>query len=134
MVPMELSRIVIRETSESQLIFLKEKEGDRSFPIIIGLNEAIAINRGINKIRTPRPMTHDLLQNVISALDGTVKYIVVNKLENSTFYAKLIINHGDRTVEVDSRPSDAIALAVSSTIPIYVEEAVLDEVAKTELE
>lgn len=129
MVHMELSRIVIAETSEEQVIVLKEVDGARSFPIVIGIFEAAAIDRKIKNIRTPRPLTHDLLESVVRAMKAELQRVVVTALKQGTFYAKLVLQHEGALVEVDSRPSDAIALATQMGAPIYVEEEVLKEVA-----
>ncbi len=128
MVHMELSRIIISETNDEQVIVLKEVGGPRAFPIVIGIWEAVAIDRNIKGKRTPRPMTHDLLENVIKGLEANLERIVVTDLRDRTFYAKLILRRNGTVVEVDSRPSDAIALAVQMRVPIYVEESVLEEV------
>jgi hypothetical protein len=125
---MELARIIISETSDEQVIVLKEVNGDRAFPIVIGIWEAVAIDRNLKGKKTPRPMTHDLLENVIHGLDSKLERIVVTELRDRTFYAKLILRRNGKTVEIDSRPSDAIALAVQMRAPIYVEESVLEEV------
>jgi uncharacterized protein len=125
---MELSRIVISETSAQQVIFLREKEGERTFPIVIGINEALAIDRRLKGIDMPRPMTHDLLARVIEALGGSLEKIVINDLRDRTFIATLVIRRGGGIVQVDARPSDAIALGVAFETPIYVAEHVLEEV------
>lgn len=124
-VRMELSRIFIREMTDMQIIELTEVDGDRTFPIVIGLPEAFAIERRLKGIQIPRPQTHDLLASVISHLGGKLKEIIVNDLVDGTFYAKLIIVQDGQEVEVDSRPSDAIALGVAENVPIYVAESVL---------
>lgn len=130
MVKMELARIMISETSDHQIIVLQEAQGQRSFPIVIGLHEAWAIDRAVKGIPTPRPLTHDLLNNVIEGLGAGLSQIVINDLRNNTFYAKLMIKRSDGTIEIDSRPSDAIALAMQRKTPIFVEEKVLDEVCR----
>jgi len=127
-VPVELSRIVITETSPEQVIFLKEKDGERTFPIVIGINEALAIDRRLKGIELPRPMTHDLLAQVIEAMGGHLAKIVINDLRQHTFIATLFIERDGETIEVDSRPSDAIALGSALDTPIFVAEHVLDEV------
>ncbi|MHC4127072.1 MAG: bifunctional nuclease family protein [Planctomycetota bacterium] len=124
---MELSRIFIREMTDMQIIELTEVGGDRTFPIVIGLPEAFAIERRLKGIEIPRPQTHDLLASVIDHLGGTLKEIVVNDLVDGTFYAKLVIDQDGQEIEVDSRPSDAIALGVAENVPIYVAEQVLDQ-------
>ena len=124
----ELVKIVIRETSDQQYIFLKEKEGDRAFPIVIGYFEASAIDRRVRGIVTPRPMTHDLLSNTIEALGGQVIKVVVNRLHENTFFAQLLVSRDGEEVTIDCRPSDAIAVAVSVDARIFVAESVIDAV------
>jgi len=124
MVLMELSKILITETSDHQIIVLKEKDGQRSFPIVIGINEAWAIDRAVKGITTPRPLTHDLIHNVIEGLNAGVVKVVINDLKNNTFYAKIVLQGNSALVEIDSRPSDAIALAMQKNTPIFVEKKV----------
>ena len=132
MVRMELSRIVIKETTDRQVIVLKDKDGPRTFPIVIGIYEATAIDRGLKEQRTARPLTHDLIGSILKTLDARLERVVVTELRHQTFYAKLVLQENGRAVEVDARPSDAIAVAVQEGAPIYVEEAVLAEVCKLE--
>jgi bifunctional DNase/RNase len=127
-VQMELSRIIISEMQDSQVIVLKEVDGDRKFPIVIGSSEAMAIDRRLKGIPTPRPMTHDLLASVIEELGGSVERIEINNLQEHTFFARIHIRRNGNLLEVDSRPSDAIALGVATSVPIFVAEHVLDEV------
>jgi len=129
MIEMELTKIIIREKVNQQYIFLREKGGERTFPIVIGFYEADVINRKVRDVKTPRPLTHDLLLGVIEQLGGKLEKVVVNDLSNNTFYARLMIAKDGGMLEVDSRPSDAIALAVHVECPIFVAEKVLDEVA-----
>jgi len=126
----ELSRIIINETSDQQIIVLKERNGQRSFPIVIGIVEIFAIDRRLKGIKAPRPMTHDLLDNVIENLGANIERIVINDLRNHTFYAKIYLSLNGRTVEIDSRPSDAIALGVASNAPIYVAEHVFEKTSQ----
>jgi len=128
-VRMDLSKIVISETSDQQLIVLQERDGARAFPIVIGINEAFAIDRRLKGIKTARPLTHDLLASIIELLGGELEKIVIHDLQDHTFYAKLVIRLDGKLIEVDSRPSDAIALGVASETAIYVSESVLREVA-----
>lgn len=125
-VAMELSRILIREMNDVQLIELTEVDGARSFPIAIGLPEAFAIERRLKELKAPRPQTHDLLATVIRALGGHLRRIVIHDLDGGTFFARLVIERDGASIEVDSRPSDAIALGVSESVPILVEEAVIE--------
>ena len=129
-VRMDLARIVISETSQEQIIVLRERDGSRQFPIVIGMQEAWAIDRRVKNITTARPLTHELLDNVIHDMEGELDKIVIHDLRDHTFYAKLVIRRDGRLVEVDARPSDAIALGVASDTPIYVEEGVLRQVCE----
>jgi len=131
MVEMELTRILIAETRDGQIIVLKEKNGARAFPIVIGYYEAAAIDRHVKEEPMPRPLTHDLLTSVIKAFGGTLERVIINDLKDNTFYGRLIIKRDGETLDVDSRPSDAIALAVQNNAPIFVEEHVLDEVCSS---
>jgi hypothetical protein len=125
----ELIRIMITETGDHQVIVLKESNGERAFPIVIGFFEAAAIDRRIKGHVLPRPMTHDLLGSVIEALGGQLTKVVITDLKEHTYFASLVIRRGADSVVVDARPSDAIALAVAGNTPIFVEQHVLDEVA-----
>jgi len=129
-IAVELSRIIITETSPQQVIYLKEKNGARTFPILIGINEAVAIDRRLKGIQTVRPMTHELLAEVIRALGGKLDKIVIHDLRDQTFIAKLVINRDGERIEVDSRPSDAIALGVAFETPIFVADHVFEEVIR----
>jgi len=132
MVEVELSRIIINERSDQQVIVLKEKQGQRAFPILIGIYEATAIDRGIKEYRTPRPLTHDLICSILKGLNVTLRRTIVSDMRNHTFFATLILEQDGRSVEVDARPSDAIAISVQLSAPIFVEEKVFDEVLKDE--
>lgn len=129
MVEMELFEIRIDETNQEQVIVLREKEGERLLPILIGIFEAQAIHIKIHGERLPRPLTHDLLASVIEALGAELKLVLINKLQENTFYARLILERDGEDVEVDSRPSDAIALAIRVDAPLYVNEEVLEQVS-----
>jgi bifunctional DNase/RNase len=128
-VQMELHKIIISEMQDKQLIWLKEVDGERKFTIVIGSPEAMAIDRRLNAKATPRPMTHDLLANIIEALGGEIEKIEINDLQQGTFFARIHIKQNGRTLEVDSRPSDAIALGIATMVPIFVAEHVLEDVA-----
>lgn len=128
-VRMDLSHIMISEKNDMHMIVLKERDGARRFPIWIGLFEAVAIDRKVKEIQHPRPLTHDLLISVIRDLGGALERVVVCDLRDQTFFAKLVVDRDGETVEIDCRPSDAIALAVSDKTPIFVEDHVLDQVA-----
>src|SRR4051794_41927193 len=117
---MELRRIVTDDVREQYVIYLKESEGDRHFPIVIGLFEVVSIERRVKGVPTPRPLTHDLLARTIESLGGELRDVFICDLREGTYYAKLRIMQEGEIVEVDSRPSDAIALAVTANVPIYV--------------
>lgn len=127
-VQMELHKIIISEMQPEQIIMLKEVDGERKFPIVIGNSEAYAIDRRLKGQVTQRPMTHDLLANTIEQLGGTLERIEINNLQDHTFFARIHIRRNGETIKIDSRPSDAIALGVATMVPIYVAEHVLDEV------
>jgi uncharacterized protein len=129
-VQMELTRIIISENNEQQIIFLKEVDGDRTFPIVIGIFEATSIDRRVKGLPAPRPLTHDLLASTIDLLGGELQDIFISELRDHTYFAKLRIRHEGELIEVDSRPSDAIAVAVTVDVPIYVSEDVLNEVGQ----
>lgn len=126
----DLAKIIISETSEEQFIVLRERDGDRAFMIVIGPFEATAIDRRLKGHIPQRPMTHDLLANIIEQMGGEIEKIVINDLRARTFFAKIVIRHGGQLIEVDSRPSDAIAVGIAGDVPIYVEDYVLDEASK----
>ena len=116
-VQMDLTRIIINENSDQHIIFLKEVDGERMFPIVIGIFEATSIDRRVKNQATVRPLTHDLLASIIDALGGELQDIYINELRNHTYFAKLRIRHDGELIEIDSRPSDAIALAVAVDVP-----------------
>jgi bifunctional DNase/RNase len=128
---MELRRIISSSTdnTEQHVIILKEVEGERSFPIVIGLFEETSIERRVKNLRSPRPLTHDLLLNVIEGMGGELRDVYISDLRDGTYYARLRIQQGGELVEIDSRPSDAIAMAVTARVPIFVAEEVINEAA-----
>ena len=132
LVRIDLARIIIREQADSQIIVLKERDGDRHFPILIGYHEAKAIDRRIRGAQPPRPLTHDLMAKIIDSLDGELEKVVLTDLRDHTFYATLVIRRNGDVISVDSRPSDAIALGVANDTAIYVEEHVLRAVCSPE--
>jgi len=124
---MELKRIIISEVIDHQMIWLKEIDGERVSPIVIGIFEATSIDRRVKKMHSPRPLTHDLITNVVDSLGAELQDSYINELRDHTYFAKLRIRQSGELVEIDCRPSDAIALAVTANVPIYVAEDVLDE-------
>ena len=130
-IPMELNKIAISETGDAQVIVLRERGGNRVLPIWIGLAEALAIQRKIHGEEPARPMTHDLVVNLITKLGTRLTAVLIDRFialpSGGTFHAKLMLTRGKETVAVDCRPSDAIALAVRCDAEIQVEEKILNE-------
>lgn len=126
---MKLSRIIISEIYDQQVIYLKEVDGDRQFPILIGLFEAKSIDNRVKDFKPQRPLTHDLLVKVVDAMGGELDSVVISELREHIYYAKLRVKREGELIEIDARPSDAIAVAVTCDppLPIYVAEEVLDE-------
>jgi len=130
MIKVELTKIIIDEKRQDQIIVLKEKEGKRQFPIVIGFLEASSIKMKLSDVKVPRPMTHDLLVSVLDGLEAKMESLIIDKLVNNTFHAKLKLKAPNGKIKyVDSRPSDGIALAVRAEADIYVEEEVLKKAA-----
>jgi bifunctional DNase/RNase len=127
MIEMTIDSIRVSLMNYQRVVILKEKMSDRYLPIWIGPAEADAIAVKLQGVAVPRPLTHDLLSSVIDTLGAGVNSIIVNDLKNDTFYAKVILDMDGKQVEVDSRPSDALALAVRTGVPIFADEAVLDK-------
>jgi bifunctional DNase/RNase len=125
LVECELTRVVLSETQSHQIIVLKERDGERAMRVAIGPPEAVAIRQAVTGERLPRPMTHELFGQVLDTLNVTVERVVINALQDRTFFGRLILDRDGVTYDIDSRPSDAIALAVQKGAPIYVEEEVL---------
>ena len=131
-VQMQLARIIISELTESQVIYLREIDGEREFPILIGIFEATNIDRRVKEdgYQPPRPLTHDLVVRTAEALGASIHSVVISDLSNQTYFAQLRLETEDgEMIEIDSRPSDAIAVAVtfSPPLPIFVAEHVLAE-------
>ena len=127
MIEMTIDSIRVSLMNYQRVVILREKKAGRYLPIWIGAAEADAIAVKLQGVTVPRPLTHDLLGLVIDSLGAAVDSIIVNDLKSDTFYAKIILNVDGRQVEIDSRPSDALALAVRAGVPIFVDEAVLDK-------
>ena len=132
LVPMELSRIIISENNSQQIIYLREIGGTREFYIVIGIFEATSIDRRVKVnagqgIAIPRPLTHDLIVTLCDSLGGEMQDIVISHVEEQTYFAQLRIRQGERIMEIDARPSDAIAIAMISSppLPIFVADEVL---------
>jgi bifunctional DNase/RNase len=129
-IEMSIKGLMVDPITNMPIVILRDRDGQRVLPIWVGIFEANAIALQIENVSTPRPMTHDLLRNVIHDLNAAVQKIVVCDLQENTFYALIYLTIGGGTVSIDARPSDAIALALRTRAPIYVEDAVIDH-AKT---
>ena len=127
LIPMSIKGLMLDPVSNSPIVVLKDEAEKFFLPIWVGIFEANAIALQLEKVATPRPMTHDLLRNFISELDARVARIVINDLRDSTFFAQIRVITSDRTLEIDARPSDAIALALRVEAPIFVAQTVLDQ-------
>ncbi len=127
LVPMSIKGLMLDPISNSPIVILKDGEERIFLPIWVGIFEANAIALQLENIATPRPMTHDLLRNLIETIDGKVSRVIINELRDSTFYARIDMVVGERLLEIDARPSDAIALALRTAAPIFVEQDVLDQ-------
>jgi len=127
LVPMSIKGLMLDPVSNSPIVVLKDDDEKFFLPIWVGIFEANAIALQLENVTTPRPMTHDLLRNMISELDGHVTRVVINDLRDSTFFAQIRMTVGAKTLEVDARPSDAIALALRTEAPIFVAQSVLDQ-------
>ena len=126
LIEMSIQGLMVDPITNMPIVILKDKEGDRKLPIWVGIFEANAIALQIENIATPRPMTHDLLRNVIKDLDGRVERVVVSDLKENTFYAIIYLTVRGESVAIDARPSDAIALALRTRAPILVDESVIE--------
>lgn len=133
-VEMRLSRIIISEINESQVVFLQEVDGVRQFPILIGIFEATSIDRRVKEQPRLRPLTHDLIVACVESLGGTLDSVIISEVREQTYYARLRIRHNGELTEIDARPSDAIAVAVTCNphLPIFVEEEVLEAALQSE--
>jgi len=131
MIQVEIESVRMSLLSQHRLVVLKDIADERFLPIWIGPFEADAITVELQGIQVARPLTHDLLRSIISAVDLQVDYVVVNDLRNETFYATIMMDLNGKTLEIDARPSDAIALAVRVSAPVFVAESVMDEASVT---
>ena len=128
-IEMRLARIIISEINENQFVFLREVDGDRQFPIVIGIFEATSIDRRVKDIPRPRPLTHDLLVNAVEQMGGQLDSVIIRELREHTYFADLRIKLNGEVIRIDARPSDAIAVAMTCEppLPIFVEEEVIEE-------
>ena len=132
-IEMTIKGLMVDPITNMPIIMLRDKDGQRVLPIWVGVFEANAIALQIENVTTPRPMTHDLLKNVIHDLRGRIEKIVVSDLKENTFYALIYLTVGGEVMAVDARPSDAIALALRARAPIFVEENVIDHAKTSDL-
>ncbi|HMF43742.1 MAG TPA: bifunctional nuclease family protein, partial [Polyangia bacterium] len=132
-IEMSIKGLMVDPITNTPIVILRDKDGQRVLPIWVGIFEANAIALQIENVTTPRPMTHDLLKNVIQDLRGRIEKIVVSDLKENTFYALIYLTVGGEMMAVDARPSDAIALALRARAPIFVEEKVIDHAKTSDL-
>ena len=125
-IEMTIKGLMIDPITNMPIVILKDKAGDRVLPIWVGVFEANAIALQIENISTPRPMTHDLIKNILTEIEAEVKRIVVSDLRDNTFYAMIYLDRDGETIAIDARPSDAIALALRTRAPIFVEDSVVE--------
>ena len=129
-VPVELAKTIINEEIDQQIIVLRELDGEqRSFPIVIGMGEILAIDRRMKGIELPRPLTHDLLEQAIERMGGVVQKVIISDLRDHTFFAEIHVQQNGDTVKIDSRPSDAIALLAGLNVPLFVEDHVFEKLS-----
>jgi len=126
MIEMSIEAVRVSMQNLSRVLILREKEAERFLVIWIGPSEAEAIAMKLGEAQPPRPMTHDLLRSIIDSLGAQVRHILVNDISNDTFYARIVLDANGREIEIDSRVSDAVALAVRAQVPIFADESVLD--------
>ena len=129
MVEVTIDSIRVSLMSQNRVVILKDVDSNRYLPIWIGSCEADAITITLQEVEVARPLTHDLLKNVITELGGSVEHIVISELRNEVFYARIVLEVNGKQMEIDSRPSDALALAVRLHVPVYIAEAVMDKAA-----
>src|SRR5258708_13667455 len=131
MIEVTIDSIRVSLMSQHRIVILKETASDRYLPIWIGPCEADAITVELQEVEVPRPLTHDLLKSVISQMGAEVVQVVINELRNDVYYARIVLDQNGRRLEIDSRPSDAIALAVRVRVPIFVDESVMEKAGST---
>jgi len=127
MIELQLNKIKIDETRNEQVIVFREKNGDRYLPVVIGMAEVNAIKLKLSGIKPPRPLTHDLILNLLSQLSVKLDRVVIDRLQDNTFYAKLHLKQNSHDVVVDARPSDSVAIALRASAPVFVEEEVIQQ-------
>jgi len=129
-IEVKVASLGIDSTTQSPIVILKEKEGERYLPIWIGPSEASAIATELAGVKFSRPLTHDLMKNLVRAMRGELTQVVIGALKNNTYYAQVFVRHGEDVVSIDARPSDSIALALRLNAPIFASEGLLDHMAE----
>ncbi len=124
----KIHKIEYHPSSKGYILFLKKENSTIKIPILIGSNEAQSLSLAYEDIRLPRPTTHDLVLNIINELDTEIKQVIIKKYHNGTFFASILIQKNNETIEIDSRPSDAISIALKKNIPIYVTNEILKSI------
>ena len=124
----KIHKIEYHPSSKGYILFLKKENSSMKIPILIGSNEAQSLSLAYEDIRLPRPTTHDLLLNMINELDAEIEYVLIKKYQNGTFFSSILVKKNNETIEIDSRPSDAISIALKKIIPIYVTEEILKSI------
>jgi len=125
-----ISKIIINERQDGQVVWLQERNGKRSFAIVVGFFEASSLRDRVREFRPPRPMTHNLISSCIRDLGGKLEKVVISELKDNTYFARLVVRQDGKTVEVDSRPSDALVVAMQDKVPVFVSDDVLNEASK----
>ena len=134
MIELVLSKIKVDENRHVQLVVFREKDGNRFLPVVIGLPEIHAIKLKLGNVKPPRPMTHDLMLKLVQELGGKLQRVVIDKLENNTFHAKLhILKENGQEIVIDSRPSDSVAIALRAQVPVFAEEEILNAASVYEI-
>ena len=134
MIELVLNKIKVDETRGENVIIFREKEGTRYLPVVIGLSEVQSIKMKLGGMTPPRPLTHDLILQILTQLSAKLESVVIDRLENSTFYAKLnLVKEGGVRIQVDARPSDSAALAVRSGVPVFVSEEVMGQASVVQI-
>jgi len=134
MIELVLSKIKVDENRHEQLVVFREKEGKRFLPVVIGISEINAIKMKLSGVKPPRPMTHDLMMNILEGIGARLDKVIIDKLEGGTFHAKLFLEKEDgKQVVIDARPSDSVAVALRSNVPIFAAEEVLDTASVLEV-
>ncbi|MGQ9677848.1 MAG: bifunctional nuclease family protein [bacterium] len=130
MIEVKVEAVLIDNATNSPVMLLREVSGDRVLPVFIGAAEASTIAYALEGVQYTRPLTVDLMRNLIVGMNGKVSRVLITKLENETFYAELVIDTGERMIAIDARPSDSVGIALRTGAPIYVEETVMDRAAQ----